>query len=314
MKDTIKLIENLNESSDEDLVIINGIYYTKSEINAVSNLKDRRILDLYTNPEEPVKHSDIHSIVHDDELNKLTIKDVKNFKHGWVDLYELLVNKSYFNNYVKDEKDLYNKIKSYNNNNELFIKYFIVNYIINRGLNETSYSRIYQHTQDDSTFAIIGSEDKDTKENRFNELLDLIRKLGNKQGKGIGFNEVKGTYTYEGKNVTQEDSLIVYNITKEQALDIANKLNQESIVWKDPNFFGLLYADGRVMTEFQNEKGNNMSFSNAEKEGFGTKVNKDKKNRFGFTFEGYVLYPRRYNKELTEEDLREYFKFTSKGE
>ena len=41
---------------------------------------------------------------------------------------------------------------------------------------EASYSRIYQHTQDDSTFAIIGSEDKDTGENRKRELYDLLKK------------------------------------------------------------------------------------------------------------------------------------------
>ena len=96
-------------------------------------------------------------------------------------------------------------------------------------LSEASYSRIYQHTQDDSTFAIIGSEDKDTGKNRKRELYDLLKNYKNKSGLRLGFNQAKGVYTYQDNNqekkVAQEDSLIIYDIDKQGALDIANAIN-----------------------------------------------------------------------------------------
>lgn len=169
---------------------------------------------------------------------------------------------------------------------------------------EASYSRIYQHTQDDSTFAIIGSEDKDTGKNRKNELYNLLRSYKEKSGVRIGFNKVNGVYTYQEGNqeqkITQEDSVIVYDIDKQTALDIANIINQESIVWKDPTFFGILYANGSVMVEFDNNPNSNMSFSNAETTGFGTKLKNDNKTNLGFVFEGSVIYPTGYSKKKPE--------------
>ena len=180
-------------------------------------------------------------------------------------------------------------------------------------LNEASYSRIYQHTQDDSTFAIIGSEDKDTGANRKRELYDLLRKYKEKTGLRLGFNQAKGVYTYQDgnqeKKVAQEDSLIIYDIDKQGALDIADAINQESIVWKDPNFFGILYTNGTVMTEFDNQAGNNMNFTGAESTGFGTKLNNDNISNLGFKFEGSISYPTGYN---TDEPEIEDFIFYSK--
>lgn len=180
-------------------------------------------------------------------------------------------------------------------------------------LNEASYSRIYQHTQDDSTFAIIGSEDKDTGANRKRELYDLLRKYKEKTGLRLGFNQAKGVYTYQDgnqeKKVAQEDSLIIYDIDKKGALDIADAINQESIVWKDPNFFGILYTNGTVMTEFDNQAGNNMNFTGAESAGFGTKLNNDNISNLGFKFEGSISYPTGYN---TDEPEVEDFIFYSK--
>lgn len=188
---------------------------------------------------------------------------------------------------------------------------------------EASYSRIYQHTQDDSTFAIIGSEDKDTKQDRSTELYNIVRDYTYKRGKAIGFNKVNGTYTYQKddnskpeKQTAYEKSLILYDIDKQTALDIANEINQESIIWKDPNFFGLLYADGSVMGEFDNKIGNNMNFSGAEDKGFGTQLPKDRKTKLGFTFEGVVKYPQQVIKKSpntrTDETLEEQFVFYSK--
>ena len=170
---------------------------------------------------------------------------------------------------------------------------------------EASYSKIYQHTQDDNTFAIIGSEDKDTEENRKRELYDLVKKYQDKIGKRLGFNKVDGAYTYQDNNnnekrVALEDSLIIYDIDKQGALNIARQLNQESIVWKDKDFFGILYTNGSVMAEFKNDPHKNMNFSGAEEAGFGTKLPKDKYSKLGFKFEGSVTYPTGYTKSEPE--------------
>lgn len=188
---------------------------------------------------------------------------------------------------------------------------------------ESGYSRIYQHTQDDSTFAIIGSEDKDTKQDRSAELHDLVRYYTYKRGRAIGFNRVTATCTYKKddnstpeKQTAYEKSLILYDVDKQTALAIANKLNQESIVWKDSNFFGLLCADGSVMAEFEKRVGNNMNFSDADEKGFGTKLPEDKSAEQGFTFEGIVKYPQTVIKRspdtIVDETLEEEFIFYGK--
>ena len=196
---------------------------------------------------------------------------------------------------------------------------------VERRLNESSYSRIYSHTQDDSTFAIIGSEDQDTKENRLGELYELIRKYNQKHGHHLGYNKADGTYKYRDREtgkayrVTAEDSLIIYDIDKETALDFAKQLNQQSIVWKDKDFLGLLYSDGTIMDEFSNEPRNNMSFSDAENLGFGTRLKNDikrkKKGELGFVFEGRIIYDENdtedfsfYRNENDESRVIEYVK------
>jgi hypothetical protein len=155
-------------------------------------------------------------------------------------------------------------------------------------IKEASYSRIWSHTKDDSCFAIIGSEDKDTKANRYKELKELIKGVMVKNPK-VGYNKINGTYTYKlTGETTFEKGLMIYNISKEDALRIAAKLNQESIIWKDKDFFGIIETDGEVLDQFNNpEKG--MSFNKAKSSGFGTRLQKDDTNfsrRMGFVFEG----------------------------
>ena len=124
-------------------------------------------------------------------------------------------------------------------------------------IDEGGLSRMWQHTQNGSTFAIIGSQDKDTKEDRFNELMAIVNKLARKNG--IGYKKVNGNYTYDDGTPGVEKSVIIYNIPKETALKIAKILNQESIVWKDKDFFGLLTADGEQDLKFTSKR-KNMTF------------------------------------------------------
>jgi len=153
-------------------------------------------------------------------------------------------------------------------------------------LNETSLSRILQHTQDKDTFAVIGSQDKDTKKDRYTELLDEIAKLQKKyDDRKIGFNHLKGTYTYEDGTVGTESSLIIYNIPKEEALRIAKKLNQESIIWKDNNFFGFLTAEGRE----DGDLGRGLSFDKDAVQAYGSRLSSKHNKGKPFIFEAFLV-------------------------
>lgn len=114
--------------------------------------------------------------------------------------------------------------------------------IEHKRIDEGGLSRLYNHIKDQDTFAVIGSQDKDTGEDRSNELYNIVM---NPKYKLQGFNWLMGTYTYDDPNkpVAREKSMILYNLSKEDALKIGEKLNQETILWKDPNFFGYIYVD-----------------------------------------------------------------------
>ena len=118
-------------------------------------------------------------------------------------------------------------------------------------IDEASYGRIYQHTRDNNTFAIIGSEDKDTHKNRYNELKQLIKKYERRYGH-LGYNRLSGTYQYKlTGETTSEKSVIIYGISKKDALSIAKRINQESIIWKENNFFGIIDVKGGVLERFK---------------------------------------------------------------
>lgn len=160
---------------------------------------------------------------------------------------------------------------------------------------ETGLARLWQHTKDTSTFAIIGTQDQDTKESRYNDMMDLILKLSRKKA-GIGFNDIEGTYTYDNGKRGREDSIIIYNLSKEDALNIGRKLNQESIVWKDDSFFGLIYCkDGSVDMTFKNNL-KNMKFSEEDIKNFASKIaGKGHAKNAPFVFESYF---REYNRQI----------------
>lgn len=150
-----------------------------------------------------------------------------------------------------------------------------------RRLNETNISRIWQHTKDDNTFAIIGSRDKDTGEDYTKQLYSFAREgLKNHWG----FTQLEGTYTYKDEHKDVENSVIIYNIPKDRALEIARKLNQESIIWKDKDYFGFLTADGTPDGEFSKDT-KNMELSGPDLELYGSKLAKHKNKKFMFRLE-----------------------------
>ena len=125
------------------------------------------------------------------------------------------------------------------------------NYITEGGL-----SRLWQHTKDKNTFAVIGSQSSIDRVHRPDELKKLISEYALNHN-GVGYNYILGNYKYKDGTSSNERSMIVYNIDKQAALDIASSLGQETILWKDPTFFGYIYvSDGSVDFEFENDKKN----------------------------------------------------------
>lgn len=151
-------------------------------------------------------------------------------------------------------------------------------------IEEASLSRLYQHTKDKDTFAIIGSQDQDTKQDRSAELKSLVGKA-QRTYPNVGFNHLEGTYTYDNGEQGVENSLVVYNIPKNSALDIANQINQESIIWKDSNYFGFLDTAGNELGNFINDE-RNLTFDKSITDMFGSRLRNS--NR-AFAFECKLL-------------------------
>ncbi len=167
------------------------------------------------------------------------------------------------------------------------------NYIMEGGL-----GRLWQLTKDTSTFAIIGSQDKDSKIHNPNKLYNLVKDVA-RNTDGVGYNYIDGSYRYDGGSTGEERSMIVYNISKEVALDIARQLNQETITWKDKDFFGIIRVpNGEVDVKFANND-KNMCFDQETIRKIGGSsalVGKNwKKNKHNsgrpFVFEAYLLQP-----------------------
>lgn len=185
---------------------------------------------------------------------------------------------------------------------------------------EGGLSRIWQYTHNSMTFAIIDSQDKDTREDRSKELVSLIRQLMSNQvntkrksdgTKMITYKEIEGSYTYDDGTHGTEQSYLINNISREQALELGKSVNQESILWKDDDFFGYIYCDtGKPYVTFSQYE-RNMSFNQAGVQAFGSRL-KDKHNKGqGFTFvaEHYV-----YNGSKTNKVKEKLFKISYKVE
>lgn len=147
-------------------------------------------------------------------------------------------------------------------------------------------SRIWQYTHSDMDFAIIGTQDKDTKEDRSREFLFDLAKISDryaKKGKKITYRVLRGTYVYDNGEEAFEKSYLINNISKEDALTLMNLINQESIIWKDDKFFGFLDANGNPDGEFS--KGNrNMGFDPEDVAQFGSRLDNKHNKGQGFTF------------------------------
>lgn len=152
-------------------------------------------------------------------------------------------------------------------------------------------SRVWQHTKDTKTFAIIGSQDQKTKEDRSDELISKVSKLSSKNRGKIGYKYLFGRYQYDDGSISEELSIIIFNISKQDALTIGEELNQDSIIWKDKDYFGFLTPDGKEDGKFSNNT-KNFNFSDEDIKLFGSRLAKHKhKNQlkwFKYVLEQFV--------------------------
>ncbi len=120
-------------------------------------------------------------------------------------------------------------------------------------------SKAWQLAQDNAYCAVFGCRDKDTGENKKDLLLSRFHKLATKRmgWNGIRYKYLYCSYRYEyGTESPEELFIMVFNITKDEAIGLARGagkgenpskyLNLETILWKDPGFFGFFNVAGRT--------------------------------------------------------------------
>jgi len=133
-------------------------------------------------------------------------------------------------------------------------------------INESNLSRVWQHIQNRTPFAFLslsrGGMTKNEKENAYTKLKKIIRAMG------YGYIQTKGGYVEKGfdgepdTDVVDELSIMVPNITKEDALTVGQidlgHGSQDSILYCDgKDFLGYLNTNekegpiGSVLTKFE---------------------------------------------------------------
>lgn len=141
-------------------------------------------------------------------------------------------------------------VKKLNNNNEVSFNESVYN---NAQLNETKPSRFNKHLDNPQSFANISAE-RSLINSPFKDLEDKsfaymkLKEWNNKRTKrlekllkGMGLNgyfKTKGGYVEIGEtpNISSEEkSFFIPNITKEQAIELGSKFDQDSVLFKDKN-------------------------------------------------------------------------------
>ena len=174
---------------------------------------------------------------------------------------------------------------------------------------ESSLSRIWQHIEGDKSFGVISPFRKyySKKENleRYNELKKIIRdKLR------LGYIELDGGFKEEGEWV-HEKSLFIPNIIKGDLIELGEKFDQYSVIYKDKNEFIEIGTNdfsvkGQILSDFIKKGWNKNMQINSEltKELFSKLIkgsHKDRKFLFNLK-ESYLLEvnPKSFNESYTE--------------
>jgi hypothetical protein len=174
---------------------------------------------------------------------------------------------------------------------------------------ESSLSRIWQHIEGDKSFGVISPFRKyySEKENieRYNDLKKIIRdKLK------LGYIEMDGGFKEEGTWV-KEKSLFIPNIKKEDLIELGEKFDQYSVIYKDKNEFIEIGTNdfsvkGQILSDFiKNGWNKNMQINSKWTEEFFSKLIKGSHRDRKFLFnlkESYLLEvnPKSFNESYTE--------------
>lgn len=133
-------------------------------------------------------------------------------------------------------------------------------------VNESSLSRVIQHVNNpNSKFAVISAflDDNDNESNH-KSLKQDIRAMG------YGFIELSSGYSYlsnDSRVFAEEKSFMIPEISKEDAIKLAKKYGQQSILWKDSDEFVLIatrndgtVTDGEVLMSFASKDDKPITF------------------------------------------------------
>ena len=100
--------------------------------------------------------------------------------------------------------------------------------------------RFYELTKDDRTFAIIEDLDIQNRKVQFRVFNEILRAIKPR----IAYNRhYSGMYTYRDGIRKGGVLFLLHNVDKATALEVSKKINQEYILWKDDNFFGIIKTD-----------------------------------------------------------------------
>lgn len=124
-------------------------------------------------------------------------------------------------------------------------------------LQESSWSRIIHPVESGTSFAVISAYMIELPIGKNKERHEELRK--DIRIKGYGYIEQNSGYSYKKKDTDQtlmsdEESFFIPMMTKKDALQLCNKYEQESILFKDDSGFFCLLADGKIDMIFKTER------------------------------------------------------------
>ena len=126
--------------------------------------------------------------------------------------------------------------------------------ILEETIGESTLSRVWQHVTNSKSFAVISPFRSENPLEKNLELYDQLKK--DVSGLGHGYIQQKSGYTYADGTPAEERSLLIPNISFEDAVKLGKKYNQETIIFKDAEQF-ILYnpTTKEIVMNFSKEKG-----------------------------------------------------------